>query len=55
MPVRYLKIGKRVICITAFPEGICIQEVYPKLGLNICYPYEPWMKFLTRPSLYPFS
>ena len=52
MPQRYLKLGNRWVCIVAFPEGICIQEVYPKLGKELCYPYEPWMEKLTKPSLY---
>jgi len=55
MPLRWLKIGKRWLSIMAFPDSISIQEVFPKIGLNISYPWEPWMKYLTKPSLYPLS
>jgi len=55
MPKRYLKIGSRIVVILAFPEGIYVQEVYPDLGREVKFPYEPWMKYVTKPSLYPLS
>ena len=55
MSARYLKIGNRILMVVAFPEGIYVQEVYPKIGINLAYPYETWMQKLSKPSLYAFG